>query len=106
MNRRRWATLLYAALAALYLLHNDLWLWNDSRLWLGLPAGLVYHIGFCIAASALLGLTVVFAWPPAVPGAPPGMPPGAAPGAPLGTPPGAAGETRPIPPPRGQGEHG
>jgi hypothetical protein len=106
MTRRRWATLLYAALAALYLLHNDLWLWNDSRLWLGLPAGLVYHIGFCIAASALLGLTVVFVWPPAVPGAPPGAPPGLAPGAPLGTLPGAAGKTRPIPPPRGQGEHG
>jgi hypothetical protein len=90
MNRRRWATLLYAALAALYLLHNDLWLWNDSRLWLGLPAGLVYHIGFCVAASAVLGLMVVYAWPP---GAPSGAPSG-------------AGETRPIPPPRGQGEHG
>jgi hypothetical protein len=90
MNRRRWATLLYAALAALYLLHNDLWLWNDSRLWLGLPAGLVYHIGFCVAASAVLGLMVVYAWPP---GAPSEAPSG-------------AGETRPIPPPRGQGEHG
>ena len=100
MNRRRWATLLYAALAALYLLHNDLWLWNDSRLWLGLPAGLVYHIGFCVAASAVLGLTVVFVWPPMVPGEPPGAPAG-------GEPPGAAErETRPIPPPRGQGEHG
>ena len=64
MNRRRWATLLYAALAALYLLHNDFWLWNDSRLWLGLPAGLVYHIGFCVAASAVLALLVLFAWPP------------------------------------------
>lgn len=96
MNRRRWATLLYAALAALYLLHNDLWLWNDSRLWLGLPAGLVYHIGFCIATSAVLALTVVFVWPPAVSGRPPG-----------GEPPGAAErETRPIPAPRGQGEHG
>ena len=90
MNRRRWATLLYAALAALYLLHNDLWLWNDSRLWLGLPAGLVYHIGFCVVVSAVLGLMVVYAWPP---GAPSGAPSG-------------AGETRPIPPPRGQGEHG
>ncbi|HEY6324584.1 MAG TPA: hypothetical protein VJA16_23815 [Thermoanaerobaculia bacterium] len=90
MTRRRWATLLYAALAALYLLHNDLWLWNDSRLWLGLPAGLVYHIGFCIAVSVVLGLMVVYAWPP---GVPPGVPSG-------------AGETRPIPPPRGQGEHG
>jgi hypothetical protein len=99
MSRRRWATLLYAALAALYVLHNDLWLWNDSRLWLGLPAGLVYHIGFCVAASAVLWLMVIYAWPP-------GALPGALPGAPLGAPPGAARETRPIPPPRGQGEHG
>jgi hypothetical protein len=64
MRRRGWAALLYGALAVLYLLHNDLWLWNDPRLWLGLPAGLVYHLGFCVAASALLGLLVVFAWPP------------------------------------------
>jgi hypothetical protein len=88
MTRRRWATLLYAALAALYLLHNDLWLWNDSRLWLGLPAGLVYHIGFCLAVSAVLGLLVVYVWPP-----------GAA---------GAAREMQPIPPPPragGEGEH-
>jgi len=55
--------LLYAALVVLYLLHNDLWLWNDSRLVLGLPAGLVYHIGFCIAASVVLTLLVIHAWP-------------------------------------------
>lgn len=103
MTRRRWATLLYAALAALYLLHNDIWLWNDSRLWLGLPAGLVYHIGFCVAVSAVLGLTVVYVFPP---GVPPGVPPAATSGAPLGAPTGANGEMRPIPPPRGQGEHG
>jgi hypothetical protein len=82
MTRRRWATLLYAALAALYLLHNDIWLWNDSRLWLGLPAGLVYHIGFCVAVSAVLGLMVVYAWPP-----------------------GRRADLIP-PPPHGQGEHG
>ena len=63
-GRRLWATLLYAALAALYLLHNDLWLWNDRRLVLGLPIGLAYHLGFCVAASAVLTLLVVLAWPP------------------------------------------
>jgi hypothetical protein len=63
-GRRLWATLLYAALAALYLLHNDLWLWNDRRLVLGLPIGLAYHLGFCVAASAVLALLVVLAWPP------------------------------------------
>jgi hypothetical protein len=55
--------LLYLALVALYLLHNDLWLWNDPRLVLGLPAGLAYHIGFCIAASIILALLVKYAWP-------------------------------------------
>ena len=55
--------LLYAALVVLYVLHNDLWLWNDSRLVLGLPAGLAYHVGFCIATSVVLTLLVVHAWP-------------------------------------------
>jgi hypothetical protein len=55
--------LLYAALVVLYLLHNDLWLWNDSRLVLGLPAGLAYHVAFCIATSIVLALLVIHAWP-------------------------------------------
>lgn len=55
--------LLYAALAVLYLLHNDLWLWNDSSLVLGLPAGLAYHVGFCVATAAVLTLLVLYAWP-------------------------------------------
>lgn len=59
MKRR----LLYLALAALYLLHNDLWLWNDPRLVLGLPAGLAYHVGFSIATSVVLTLLVIHAWP-------------------------------------------
>ena len=64
IRRRRWPLAIYAALLALYVLHNDLWLWNDPRLVLGLPIGLVYHIGFCVAASAVLALLVLFAWPP------------------------------------------
>jgi hypothetical protein len=64
IKRRRWPLAIYAALLALYVLHNDLWLWNDPRLVLGLPIGLVYHIGFCVAASAVLALLVLFAWPP------------------------------------------
>ncbi len=55
--------LLYLALVVLYLLHNDLWLWNDPSLVLGLPAGLAYHIGFAIAASIVLTLLVIHAWP-------------------------------------------
>jgi hypothetical protein len=55
--------LLYAALIVLYLLHNDLWLWNDASLIFGLPAGLAYHIGFAIATSVVLALLVTYAWP-------------------------------------------
>lgn len=64
MTRKNpWRGPLYAALLVLYLLHNDLWLWNDAQLVLGLPVGLVYHVGFCIAASMVLGLLVLKAWP-------------------------------------------
>ena len=55
--------LLYAVLALLLILHNDLWLWDDPSLVLGLPVGLVYHIAFAIAASILMFLLVRFAWP-------------------------------------------
>ncbi len=55
--------LLYAALVVLYLLHNDLWLWNDPRLVFGLPVGLAYHIGFCVVTSVVLALLVIHAWP-------------------------------------------
>jgi hypothetical protein len=54
---------LYAGLAVLYLLHNDLWYWDDSSLVLGLPVGLLYHIGFCVAASVMMMLLVNNAWP-------------------------------------------
>jgi Protein of unknown function (DUF3311) len=58
-----WRWPLYAALFVLYLLHNDLWLWNDARLVCGLPVGLVYHVGFSIATSIVLTLLVLKAWP-------------------------------------------
>ena len=57
----RW--ILYAALALLLALHNDVWQWNDPTLVLGLPIGFAYHIGYCAAASILMLLFVKFAWP-------------------------------------------
>jgi hypothetical protein len=63
MKRPAVKWILYLALFALYLLHNDLWLWNDARLVFGIPIGLVYHIGFALAASLLMLLLVKFAWP-------------------------------------------
>ena len=55
--------LLYAALAVLFLLHQDFWLWNDGRMVLGLPVGLTYHVLYCLAAAAMMALLVKFAWP-------------------------------------------
>jgi hypothetical protein len=55
--------LLYGAFILLLLLHNDLWLWENGRLILGFPIGLLYHIGYAVAASALMFLLVRFAWP-------------------------------------------
>ncbi len=55
--------LLYAALAVLFVLHQDLWLWNDGRVVLGLPVGLTYHVLYCLAAAAMMALLVKFAWP-------------------------------------------
>ena len=54
---------LYGALGLLYLLHNDLWLWHDARLVLGLPAGLAYPVGYCLVTAALLAMLVRWAWP-------------------------------------------
>ncbi len=54
---------LYAALFVLYLLHNDLWFWDDASLILGLPVGLFYHLGFCAAASVMMYCLVNYAWP-------------------------------------------
>ncbi len=56
----RWT--LYGALVALFLLHNDFWLWHDSRFVLGLPIDLVYHIAYTVVVSMLMFLIIRFAW--------------------------------------------
>ena len=58
---RRW--MLYLALIGLYLLHNDFWFWARPKSMVGLPAGLLYHVGFCAATTALMILLVNYAWP-------------------------------------------
>lgn len=62
---RRSATWLWLALAVVIVLHHDFWLWDPPpRLVLGLPAGLLYHAFYCVAAAALMALAVRRAWPP------------------------------------------
>lgn len=63
MKPKRIRPSLYAALILAYLLHNDLWLWHDSRLFFGLPVGLLYHIGFCLAVAGLMALLALAGWP-------------------------------------------
>ena len=63
MSRFAVRGLLYTALVAAFLLHNDLWLWDDAGLRLGLPVGLTYHVVFCFVVAAIMGLVARFAWP-------------------------------------------
>ena len=56
--------LLVVAVAALYILHQDIWFWRSSFLVFGfIPIGLFYHGVFSIAAALLMWLLVTFAWP-------------------------------------------
>jgi uncharacterized protein DUF3311 len=56
--------LLVVAVAALYILHQDIWFWRSSHLVFGfIPVGLFYHGLFSVAASLLMWLLVTFAWP-------------------------------------------
>ena len=54
---------LYLGLLAIFVLHQDLWLWHDDRLALGLPVGLTYHVLYCLAVTVLMALLVRLAWP-------------------------------------------
>jgi len=57
----RWA--LYAGLIVVYLLHNDIWLWGDSTVVLGLPVSLLYHVVYGLVVAVLMAMLVRFAWP-------------------------------------------
>lgn len=54
---------LYGAVLLLYLFHNDLWFRKDPRLVWSLPIGLLYDIGFCLVATGLMALLVIYVWP-------------------------------------------
>ena len=56
----RW--ILYLLVVVLFILHNDFWFWGTSKIVLGLPVGLLYHILFCFAASVLMFSIVKFVW--------------------------------------------
>ena len=55
--------LLFLGVSALFALHNDVWLWERSERFLGLPVGLSYHVLYCMAVVGMMALLVRFAWP-------------------------------------------
>ena len=57
--------LLAAAVAALYVLHQDFWNWRTPHpiVFGFIPIGLFYHACFAGAAALLMWLLVTFAWP-------------------------------------------
>ena len=57
--------LLVVAVAALYVLHQDIWNWRTPHpiVFGFIPIGLFYHACFAAAASLLMWLLVTFAWP-------------------------------------------
>jgi len=52
-------------IAALYVLHQDVWFWRTARpLVFGfLPIGLAYHALYCLAAALLMWVLTSVAWP-------------------------------------------
>jgi len=62
-NRTR--LLLVAAVAVLYVLHQDFWFWRVARPFVFgfIPIGLFYQAVFSVAASLLMWLLVKYAWP-------------------------------------------
>ena len=69
MNR----ALLAVVVAAVYLMHQDVWFWRDARpLVFGfLPVGLAYHAGYCVAVALLMWALTRVAWPTHLEGADP-----------------------------------
>ena len=50
--------------AAVLVLHHDIWNWKDASLVLGfLPVGLAYHVGYSLLASGTMAILVKYAWP-------------------------------------------
>jgi len=59
------AALLAALVAAIYLLHQDLWFWHTAEpiLFGVLPIGLAYHVLYSIVVAGVMWLLVRYAWP-------------------------------------------
>ena len=61
MSSKQW--LAFGLIAAMYVLHNDWWLWSDRTIVAGLPVGLGYHVLYMIVSAGVLAVVVRLAWP-------------------------------------------
>lgn len=59
-NTPRWLLPLAFVLIAI---HLNYWMWDDSRVILGLPANLLYHVVFSLSLYPVLRLVVRRGWP-------------------------------------------
>lgn len=56
--------LLAVLVAAVILLHQDIWNWTNRTLVFGfLPIGLAYHAGYSLTAALTMALLVRYLWP-------------------------------------------
>jgi hypothetical protein len=59
------SALLAVLVAAVYVLHQDVWFWRSARpvVFGVLPIGLAYHVLYSIVVAAVMWLLVRYAWP-------------------------------------------
>jgi hypothetical protein len=62
VSRRAIRGSLVAAVALLYILHQDDWLATSTVRFMGLPASLAWHLGLCLAAAVVMTAAVQLAW--------------------------------------------
>ena len=57
--------LLFLAVLALYVLHQDIWFWRKATPFVFgfIPIGLFYHACYSVAVTLLMWLLVKYAWP-------------------------------------------
>lgn len=63
MNSKLLRRLIYTAVLLFYLLHNDVWFWQNPQLVLGLPISLLYHVLYCLTSAGVMVLLVKYVWP-------------------------------------------
>jgi hypothetical protein len=63
VNKAALRRVLYGALLLIFILRLDVWQWDDPSRVLGMPVGLTYHVGLCLAVSLVAAILVRFAWP-------------------------------------------